>query len=848
MNWVTNTFSLRALAIALCVLVPSRRSGAAAPAVNDYCPTWDTQEWDPQDGLIPPAYGSMPTGNGDLGANVWCWKDTLHVMICKNDSWLDWCDESLDWYFNWERKTECNSLGKFNLVKLGVLDISFSPNPFQGGVFSQTLNMEEAFIEVSGATGEARTTIRVWADANAPVLNIEASSPTPFSMNVSVDGTETRGNELVWVKRDDGSMADYYVTLIEQQGVSATRPNPVENLTSGWIMRGEGFTASGNTLQSAPASTSARLRLHPLVTQISTDEQWLTEVRAQADETDATPIANALAGHKAWWSEFWDRSRVFVEGDANADTITQIYLLQRYINGCSGRGRYPIKFNGGLFLVHDSRRWGPPYWIQNTRHIYWPMLPSGDFDLMEPWFRMIRDVMPVQREATAFRFPGTQGLYIPETMYHFGMHRERDYRIQNEFIWEHFNGTLEILAIMAERYWYTLDKQFLSHVLIPYADEALKFFDTNFPRKDGKLYLEGINALETYRNINNPSCDIAGLKRCLDLLLALPRGACPDSLRERWTRFQGEIPDIPIVDGAVAHYESGESKVHNSEHPAVYAVWPFRQYGVGLPDIEIARKTLAQNSMGKRRTVQRTHNGGWNYRTIETAYAGMTDKMAERLIWNFEPQPQPHPFGEAYYRFVGYDLGIDGDQEQCGNNAGTTALCASILQEAGGKFHLMPTWPSRWDVTFKLHQFYRTVMEGAYDAATNELTLTVQSAKELSAEDIVLHNGVTFAEGSPVIVRDTGVTILSETPRPHAGSLRIDVRGRGVIIHTGKGPVSADIFSARGERVCRISGFGPTLAWNGATTRGTALAAGCYMVRVRSAGLRRSSPVFLGGR
>lgn len=848
MNRVTNTFSLRALVIALCAIVSSTRFGAAASAVNDYTVTWDTQEWDPQEGLIPPAYGSMPTGNGDLGANVWCLHDTLHAMICKNDSWLDWCDESLDWYFNGERKTECNGFGKFNLVKLGVLDISLSPNPFRDGTFSQTLNLEESFIEVSGGTGQERTTIRIWADANASVLNVEASSQTPFTMAVTVEGTETHGNELMWVKRDDGSMVDYFVELAEQQGVSTSRPNPVENLTSGWIMRGEGFTASGNSLQTATAATSARLRLHPLVAQTATDEEWLTEVRARAEATDEVPAADAFGAHKQWWSGFWDRSHVFVEGDADADTITQIYLLQRYMNGCSGRGRYPIKFNGGLFLIHDSRRWGPPFWIQNTRHIYWPMLPAGDFDLMEPWFGMIRDVMPVQKEVTAFRFPGTRGLYLPETMYHFGMHRLRDYRTKNGFIWEHFNGTLEVLAVMAERYWYTLDEDFLSRVLIPFADEALKFFDTNFPRKDGRLFLESVSALETYWDINNPSCDIAGLKRCLDLLLALPEGACPDSLQARWTRFQEEIPEIPIVDGAVAPYESGESDVHNSEHPAVYAVWPFRQYGVGLPDIEIAQKTLAQNSMGKRRATQRTHNGGWNYRTIETAYAGMTDKMAERLTWNFEPQVMPHPFGEPYFRFVGYDWSIDGDLEQCGNNAGTTALYASIVQEAAGKFHVLPAWPPRWDVTFKLHQFYRTVMEGAYDADTKKLELTVHSAKELSPEDIVLHNGVTFAEGSPVIARDTGVTIMSVSRRPQAGSLRIEACRRGVTIHTGTGPVTADIFDAVGKQVCRISGFGPAVAWNGTTTRGTSLGAGCYVVRVKSPGLRRTASVFLGGR
>jgi alpha-L-fucosidase 2 len=71
--------------------------------------------------------------------------------------------------------------------------------------------------------------------------------------------------------------------------------------------------------------------------------------------------------------------------------VTQAYALQRFINACAGRGNLPIKFNGTLFTVDevfdpDYRRWGGPYWLQNTRLPYWSMLASGDYDLMQPLF------------------------------------------------------------------------------------------------------------------------------------------------------------------------------------------------------------------------------------------------------------------------------------------------------------------------------------------------------------------------------------------------------------------------------------------------------------------------------
>ena len=81
------------------------------------------------------------------------------------------------------------------------------------------------------------------------------------------------------------------------------------------------------------------------------------------------------------------------------------------MNACSGRGGSPIKFNGSIFTVEkvpgaspetadgdpDWRYWGGSYWFQNTRLSYWPMLASGDFEMMEPWFRMYLEALPLEQ-------------------------------------------------------------------------------------------------------------------------------------------------------------------------------------------------------------------------------------------------------------------------------------------------------------------------------------------------------------------------------------------------------------------------------------------------------------------
>ena len=67
--------------------------------------------------------------------------------------------------------------------------------------------------------------------------------------------------------------------------------------------------------------------------------------------------------------------------------------------GCNAYGNVPTKFNGGLFtfdplhidpkqaFTPDYRKWGGgTMTAQNQRLVYWPMLKSGDSDMMPAQF------------------------------------------------------------------------------------------------------------------------------------------------------------------------------------------------------------------------------------------------------------------------------------------------------------------------------------------------------------------------------------------------------------------------------------------------------------------------------
>ena len=110
--------------------------------------------------------GSMPLGNGDITANVWVENNggDLLMYIGKSDSWSEGT----------------------RLLKIGRTRIHFSPNPFTAGApFSQTLDFYHGEIDISAGQSGSQVNLRIWIDANQPVLRVEASGPQNFTMSCS---------------------------------------------------------------------------------------------------------------------------------------------------------------------------------------------------------------------------------------------------------------------------------------------------------------------------------------------------------------------------------------------------------------------------------------------------------------------------------------------------------------------------------------------------------------------------------------------------------------------------------------------------------------------------------------
>ncbi len=392
---------------------------------------------------------------------------------------------------------------------------------------------------------------------------------------------------------------------------------------------------------------------------------------------------------------------------SDAETVTRGYTLQRWINACGGRGGAPIKFNGALFTVDnanndpDHRSWGGSYWAQNTRMIYWPMLASGDFDLMRPWFDLYVKALPARKVATQAYY-GHEGAFFPETFNIWGNYQDEsmgygldrtghpDGFVVNPYIRYHWQGGIEALAMMLDYYDITQDAGFRDKQLLPFAAEIVTFFDQHWKRdQNGKIRMTPSQSLETWWSCVNPMPEVAGLH------FVIPRLQAVAGTRI-YQKTLDDLPAVPVSKDGKTLLPGEEYGQHsNCERPELYAVFPYRLYGVGRPGLAVGINTIGGPSGA----------GCWHQEPIQFALLGKTEWARDNLAGR-AAATQP---GFRFQAF--WNQGHDWMPDQCHGGGLMTALQYMLLQTVGDRILLLPAWPKEWDASFKLHAPKQTTVE-----------------------------------------------------------------------------------------------------------------------------------------
>ena len=541
-------------------------------------------------------------------------------------------------------------------------------------------------------------------------------------------------------RNTDVTIFDATVSQQQLEAVKQHLYNPLRGLTFGGRLSGEGFklccTTQGRYAHTdfdgwKLKSVKPRRRHHlqvALATVQGDMDQWRDALQSTEQQVNTNRDRTVA---RNWWRDFWQRSYISTPAASTMGSVVRNYTLFRYMLGCNARGQWPTKFNGGLFtfdpeyvndaaeyhLSPDFRNWGGGvHTAQNQRLVYWPMLKNGDYDLLLPQLEFYRNLYRNAEERSRLYW-GHEGACLTEQIENYGLPCYPEYGTKrpagfdlgmerNAWLEYEWDTCLEfcMMALEAHRYCGMDIARY-----VPMIRSCLRFFDEHYQylanqrgakRLDGngKLVLYPGSGGETFKGAYNSTSTIAALRTVAQALTSYAQEQQDTALTSYLLPLISRLPDIAIKDGMIApawHYE----RVQNVETTQLYPVYPWRMYGVGRPDLEVARKTYWNDSLA----VKFRSHIGWKQDVIWAACLGLTNEAA-RLI-QLKMGDGPHRF-PAFWG-PGYDWAPDHNW----GGSGMIALQEMLLQEVDGTLYLFPAWPREWDVRFKLHASGNTTVE-----------------------------------------------------------------------------------------------------------------------------------------
>lgn len=715
--------------------------------------------WDSQSNN---ASQSMPCGGGDIGLNVWVENDELLIYLSKSGTF----DENN------------------TFLKLGRIRIKLSPNPFKGNKFKQELSLEDGAVKINASDGKLAAQFLIWVDVYRPVIHIGVNGSHLFKAQAAyeswryrdrvIKGKEANQSSYKFANQDNtytyadsihyaNNAIEFYhhnrdTTIfdvtVKQQGMEAVKAemyNPLKNITFGGSMHGANMEPVGtytgvylNTdfkgwkLENKAPVRSQTIDVDLYTIQSPRIEDWQTglqKVITDVAQSQKTAYTNTLK----WWHRYWDQSFIYIK-PANTNVNTpewqagRNYQLFRYMLGCNAYGSSPTKFNGGLFtydpvltdstykFTPDFRNWGGGLMTaQNQRLVYFPLLKSGDWEMLKPQFNFYLQSLH-NAELRSRIYWNHQGACFTEQLENFGLPNFAEYGIKRPEEFDkgvEYNAWLEyewdtvfqfcLMMLETERY----SGQDISEY-IPFIESCLTFYDEHYQYLakihgskmldgNGHLVLYPGSAGETYKMTYNSTTTIAALKTILSRLLALPSEYLNGQKRKQWATMLSRIPPITYRDfeghKCIAPAQLWQ-RINNVETPQLYTVFPWGIFGVGKPDLQTAINTWKYDTDA----IKFRGSVGWKQDNIFAADLGLTEEAAQLNVSKLKDS------GRRFPAFWG--PGFDWTPDHNWGGSGMIGLQEMLLQTQDKKIFLFPAWPKNWDVHFKLYAPYNTTVEG----------------------------------------------------------------------------------------------------------------------------------------
>lgn len=701
----------------------------------DYNVIWNTQSAD--------SSGSMPLGGHDAGCNVWVQDNELCLYLSQSGAF----DEN------------------GTMLKAGRFRIAPEDREVLSVDFRQELELEKGQITITAGRGKDAVRFVLWQDVTNANLHIDFQSGRERTLWISYDcwryldrevNPEERGQCRNLATQMEDALEERILTLadevqvqeegllfwhrnrndrlvydraIRQQKLEAVRddfPNWLRDRTMGGCLWASGLAYDetvagyfdGTDQKEYHYHTQAARQTQILICleagQHDSLEQWKSCVQKKKTE------GISREENQKWWKQYFDKSFVMIDKKHPGSEYWKLgrnYQLFRYMLGCNYYGKWPTKFNGGLFTFYechtpDYRNWsGADFTAQNQRLVYWPMLKTGDFEAMRPQFDFYLNILDAGR-ARAKTYWGEEGAYFPEQISCFGTSICAEYKWNrrpgvpageddNAWVRMHYSTALEFALMMLEYADYSGED---ISPCMEFIDNVIRFYFVHYGRDSrGRLLVFPSTALETYKGdpfaedgkeygASNPMDVIAGLGELLDCLIRYLEGKGQDAAQYRmWRRICPECP-LGEENGKTVYLPAREYNPvpFNCELPQLYRIFPYSSRGLSEQEKEIGRDTYQSPSINEEQKLLIS----WHQNGIFAARLNLVEEAMRILRFKL---------GDSDRRFPAFwGPGHDWSPDHNWGGSAMIGLQEMLIQIKGDGYELLPAWDREVDVEFRL--------------------------------------------------------------------------------------------------------------------------------------------------
>jgi hypothetical protein len=581
-------------------------------------------------GSAPRSEDGIPLGNGRMGSLVWTVPSGLRLQINRVDVYAS---NAASDSFNEPHKDYCGGCA--------FVDIDFTEPIFTSDTFRQHLSVYDGILVIE--TRDVTARIVPSRDRDAFAIEINDRRPNPEPMRASLRMLRFDPLSTGAQPGSKAVLGESVVHIKEHEAISRLHRKADQIALSQEFREGDYLCRSAVAIgTNAPVEfveIADETRI-ALCSRGQAQTDFFIGSAACFDEVDDYVVAQASAEMaaarssgfariakctKSWWHAFWDQGSIaLASADGTAQRLQCGYHYFLYLMASTSGGKYPAKFNGMLWNSGgDPRAWGAQHWYTNTSCYYEALPSAGRFDLMDPLLAMFTAMGPSCERAARDQW-GSQGLFIPETVYFDGVaalpeeiasemrdlymgrkpwsERSQAFLIyaapRHPFAaawnwkaggdWRNghyvtrergqgcygpvshiFAATAKIAWFFWQRYEFTLDEAWLRDRAYPMLRGAVEFYRHHplvAKGPDGRTHIRGSNNSEPVRGARDTNEDLSAMRAVMAALLRASETLGADaSLRSEWRTFLDSLAPLPLSDEPDAL--GADSRVH----PAIFA-------------------------------------------------------------------------------------------------------------------------------------------------------------------------------------------------------------------------------------------------------------------------------------